>query len=371
MLEFLEKVHAIRNSNDVSVPKDGSCSIKTKSGQLIVTKTSADVRKLASRSVSGILIVEAAQCEFSVLPKSIGRVSQERGWILMCGTLEGSNWYAQLRDEWVNNPNNEFEGRAFTLPTWSNRAVFPLGIDDPEIIRLKKLYSRTPGLFEERCAGITTMPHGAIFRDFSYAIHVSDGIRFMKNLPVYIGVDPGAGGPSHYAVAAVQFHPSNIPDGDMKEIAHVVDVVYLEGADFDVAYKEVSRKPWYPNIVGGAIDVEAPDEKKRWMRVGISLTSKKIPVLQGERRLQSFLTHPSHIFFSTDVPERALLEFSLYRNPSEQSWNERRTGPEHMLKALWYLLVSRFGFVVPEKTFSVIVRQTVKDLYNAYSRGSA
>lgn len=366
ILSFLQQVGAVHSDADVSIPREGSCTLRTKSGQFICTKTAADVRKLASRSVSGILIAEAAQCEFAVLTKAIGRVSQERGWILLCGTLEGSlNWFAQLRDEWALGISSDIEGKSFVLPTWSNLAIFPGGYDDPEIQNLKKLYGRTPGLFEERCAGITSTPLGAIFRDFRFTTHVSEGVKFNKKLPVYLGIDPGAGGPSPYVVAACQFYPS---EGEMKEACHVVDAVYMVGADFDAAHREVATRPWYANIIGGSIDVEAPDERKRWARVGINLSSKKVPIIQGERRLQSFLSEPTHILFGQDVPDEALLEFSLYRNPSDQSWSDtKRTGPEHFLKAIWYLLIGRFGYVVPEDSFSVVVRSTVRNMRNAYA----
>jgi len=356
---FLWALGAIRSTRDVQTPKEGSWKLETKSGQRIETRTSADVRKLATKAVDGIILCEAGQQSYDTFLKAIGRTSQTRGFVLASGTFESSyGWYASTFSEWFSAKaaGEEPEGEAFSIPTWENVYEFPGGREDPEILRLEQLYAGIPGYFEEKCGAKPAPPLGTIFRIFSYRVHVSDLIKFDLRLPVYLAIDPGHGGASPYAIAACQFHPGT-GGSDVIDFCHVIDVMYLPGADFEDIYPLVQDRPWFRAVAGGAIDVEAPDERKRWRRIlGINLAAKKVPVLEGERRLQTFLYHskerPPHLMFSSNIPAAALREFAQYKSlitkatefeARSSSAAKRRSGPEHMLKALWYLLYIRYG----------------------------
>ena len=387
---FLWGLGAIRSKVDINTPKEGSWSLVTKSGQLVVTRTSSDVRKLAARSVSGILMVEAGQQDYSVLLKCIGRVSQERGWILASGTFESSfDWFALTFAEWQNAPEVA-DGVAFSLPTWDNVYEFPGGREDPEILNLEKLYEAIPGYFMEKCGAVPAPPLGVIFRAFSFVHNVRDEVRFNENLPVYLGIDPAHGGPGAYAIAAVQFVAdpgiqealvTGTEVADPIDVAHVVDVIYVPGAAFEDILPIVRNKAWIEHVIGGAIDVESPDERKRWRRfLGIPLVAKKVPILEGERRLQTFLHRRGgkfpHLLFSTDCPAVALKEFVKYRSavtePEDLAHRpptaaKQRRGPEHLLKALWYLLYARYGPVKPAPLRGSYVRATWRRLQDAFT----
>src|SRR5690606_39648731 len=67
--------------------------------------------------------------------------------IFFSGTFEGAyGWYADLWNRW-QGPNDD-GGKSFSLPTWTNRAVYPGGREDPEIKRQESLMP--PDLFQER-----------------------------------------------------------------------------------------------------------------------------------------------------------------------------------------------------------------------------
>jgi len=375
---FLVELDAIKSPKDVRMPSEGSWELKTKSGQIVMTRTSADVRKLAADPVDGIIITEAAQCSYDTFLKSFGRTSETRGWITLEGTLEGgAGWYAELVRELLDHPGEEnvFGATAYVIPTWTNTAIFPLGIDDPEIQNLKRVYSKIPGMFEEKCGAVASAPLGVIFREFSHIYHVSQAIRYDPSRPVYLAIDPGHGGPSAYAVAVLQVSESDmmstyraiakngeptsdeVPDDAIEDI-DVIDCIYIPGAQTEQIIEIVKTYPWWDHVVGGTIDVEAPDEKTRWMRIaGVPLTARKIPVLEGERRLHSFLAknerRPS-IMFSSEIPSPALREFSEYKSSVSSlgdldirpgSAAKARRGADHMLKAIWYFLVVRYGYV--------------------------
>lgn len=385
--QMLATLGAIRSTRDVKKPKEGSWSLVTKSGQLIVTRTSSDVRKLASRPVDGIALCEAGQQSYDTMLKAMGRVSEPRGWILASGTFESSyDWYANTFREWTEEQTKggDPEGRAYSLPTWENPFIFPLGRNDPEILRLERLYAGVPGYFDEKCGAIPAPPLGVIFREFSHRKHVCETARYDPRLPVYLGIDPGHGGPSAYAIVACQFIVSPFhPTVDLKDVCRVIDILYIPGADFDGIRPLVSSRLWFPNVAGGAIDVEAPDERKRWRRyLGVSLTAKKVHIREGERRLHTFLHEEplqpegvqdeaasslsSHLLFAPECSDMALREFMQYRSPVQapeemegrpSTTARSRRGPEHMLKALWYLLYARYGPVTAGRKQAPYIRK--------------
>ncbi len=380
----LDTLSAISTTRDVLKPKEGSWILTTKSGQRVITRTSSDVRKLASRSVDGILLVEAGQQDYLAFLKCIGRVAQSRGFLFASGTIESSQeWFSSTFDEWTEEGSHP-DGKAYSIPTWENKFEFPGGREDPEILRLERLYRKIPGYFEEKCGAVPAPPLGVIFRQFSYVKHVKE-LKFDPRIPVYVGVDPSAGGASAYCVVACQFIPDlNKDRTDPIDICHVVDILYIPTADWEVIRPAVQASFWFPYLSGGAIDCEAPDERKRWqMTFGVPLWSQKVPVMEGERRLHSFLAggpagaemgNPVHLYIDAGVDAQPLQEFRKYKSPIDDaasqdsrpsSSSRRREGPDHFLKALWYLLYSRFGPVAAQPMPAPIVRSSVRRLMDA------
>jgi hypothetical protein len=369
-VDMLGELGAIETTRDISAPKVGKASVRLKTGQYIETKTSDDVRKLAAVAPDGIVMAEAAQCSYEVYLRCVGRLAEKRGWLLMSGTFEGSlSWYAETYQSWIGGfevDSNTEGGFAISLPSWANKYVYPGGRDDPEIQRLEALYSGVEGLFEERCAAVPVPPVGLVFREFRHSIHVSETAEFDSRLPVYLAGDPSGGG-NPYSILACQFIPRRTRPSQMRHFdpiddCHVFDEIYKTDWTDEQMIEAAQKRPWWKNVAGGAIDVEAPDSRKRWMRFGkVLLHSEKVKQLEGIRRLKSFLSYkrdpkagtvedPPHLTIHPRV--RSLpYEFGRYkrkdpvdddREPKEEPPSDQ---PNHSIKALWYLLISRFGAV--------------------------
>lgn len=368
ILDFLVQLGAVGSRKDVSQPQEGQWTVTTKSGQVIMTRTAADVRKLAADPVDGIIITEAAQCPFSTVLKAFGRISETHGWLTVEGTLEGeSGWYAEIVREMLDDPtDNTFLGTAHIMPTWSNLAIFPGGRNDPAIKHLERVYGRVPGLFDERCGAIPAPPMGVIFRDFSHVKHVNQAITFNPGRPVYLAIDPGHGGPSAYVVLAIQTAESvrEYTDPDQKQFDAIEHLnvlegsLYLPGLTTEDAIALSRQQEWWPNVVGGVIDVEAPDERLRWTNLGkVTLAASKVYILEGERRLHTFLVQSSGderppLQYSAGVDPAILREYSEYKSAVSSAAKmdtspgnsvRLRRGSDHALKALWYFLVYRYG----------------------------
>jgi hypothetical protein len=230
-------------------------------------------------------------------------------------------------------------------------------------LRLETIYERIPGLFEERIAASPVPPHNLVFREFRHSIHMDPKVDYIRGHPVYLAVDP-SGGTRPYAVVVCQFipHYRQLLHPDPIDYCNIIDCIYESGMIGEEVIEEAKRRPWFRDVAGGAIDPEAPDEKKRWLKYGkVSLRSQAVKQLSGIRRLKSFLYYVKdpktgamvdapHLRISPKA--RALpYEFNRYKRsiPTDSSKESRdipeANQPNHAIKALWYLLIARYGEV--------------------------
>ena len=324
-------------------------------GTRIETKSAKDPRTLAMRAPDGVLGCEASQLDLDTFYRLRARVAPKRGWMFLSGTFEGSlGWYPQLFSSWQLGFEDE---QSFSLPSYSNKYLYPDGIDDPEIAKLKAQSS--DDFFMERIRGIPSPPTGLVFGEFRTDIHVNEEAQWVPGEDVYLWMDPGYAGA--YAVLAVQ---------EINGQMCVFDEVYEQGLTTDDIIDVVTNRPWWQDVHSGTIDIagyqhqamSAPAEL--WMdRTGIYLDAQKIRINEGTERLKGFLkpdpvTNVPKIVFSPNC-RGVLSEFGAVPSPFDGQtrayrWKTDREGnivgetPEdknnHAVKAAIYGIVSRFGF---------------------------
>ena len=324
-------------------------------GTRIETKSAKDPRTLAMRAPNGVLGCEASQLDLETYYRLRGRVAPKRGWLFLSGTFEGSlGWYPQMFASWQAVTEDE---QSFSLPSYSNTHLYPDGVNDPEIQKLKAQASDE--YFMERIQGVPCPPAGLVFGEFRADIHVDENAKWVPGEQVYLWMDPGYAGA--YAVLAVQ---------EINGQMCVFDEVYEQGLTTDNVIDVVTARPWWKDVHSGTIDIagyqhqamSAPAEL--WMdRTGIFLDAQKIRINEGTERLKGFLkpdpiTNKSKIVFSP-VCRGSLSEFGVVPSPFDGQtrayrWKTDREGnivgetPEdknnHAIKAAVYGLVSRFGY---------------------------
>ncbi|MGE0371948.1 MAG: hypothetical protein AB7Q01_08680 [Gammaproteobacteria bacterium] len=317
----------------------------------IRTVTAADEVKLASVAPDGIIMAEAAQQSYDIYLRLRRRTAQKRGWLLLEGTFENSeDWYADLWETWKEGgPEGE---QSFSLPTWSNLAVFPGGYDDPEMqLQLRVLGEAS---FKERFGGIPTPPAEVVFPEFAFETHVGDA-PFDSEKPVEIAVDPGYNGA--YAVVALQWYGGTL---------HVIDEVYKQRTPARDVIREVRARPWAKNVnreMAGVIDIAGTQHQgldsntEVWAAparkggAGWLLRSRFVPIETGIERLRSFLRHPEsgepRIIYHAATTPFSQREFKRYKYPKDKDGRVQREKPidrdNHALKAVTYWLVDHFG----------------------------
>ena len=226
----------------------------------IKNKSLKDEMKIMAESPHGVIVAEAAQVPYSAYRKLQARVARSRGWIFAEGTFEGSTgWYPEL---WQYYQTANDIGVSFSLPSWINKSFYPLGRQDPEILRQEKMHSKD--FFLERFAAIPAKPEGIIIAEFQNRIHVGD-YPFNPDLPVEITNDPGYM-PSACAVLAIQKQGDQIV---------IVDEVYMHREPLDRVIDICKDSDWWKagNVNKlGVIDIAgrqhnpnaSPDEAKRF-----------------------------------------------------------------------------------------------------------
>ena len=321
---------------------------------MVKTWSLKDWLKVGSEAPDGIVICEVAQITLQEYRRLCDRTAEKRGWVVGTGTFESSlGWYPET---WKLYQLPGQQGQSFSLPSWSNKVVYPGGIDDPEIQRLKE--NNSNDYFNERFGGVPSPPHGLVFPEFRYLTHVCD--MAIVDSPVYLWIDPGYAGA--YAVEVVQMQGDTVC---------VVDEVYEHGLVTEQIIDICKVKPWWRKVVGGVVDIAArqhqamPAVAEVWeSKAGLHLMSNVVSEDAGRERLHSFLTvhpieHVPHLLVDPKC-EGILSEFGVVPNPFSNEaepykWKEDRIGkvvgtaPEdknnHGIKAVIYGLVNKFGYV--------------------------
>ena len=324
-------------------------------GTRIETKSAKDPRTLAMRAPNGIIGCEASQLDMEMFFRLRGRCAPKRGWMFLAGTFEGSlGWYPQMFTAWASGADKD--ARAYSLPSYTNKYLYPGGATDPEILRLKEVSS--DDFFMERIEGKPSPPKGLVCPEFRPDAHISE-VKYEQGEPVHIWMDPGYAGA--YAVEVVQI---------IGEQIRVIDEIYEQGLVTDEIIDIARSREWWPDVKFGVIDIAGTQHQamaapaEAWLnQTGLYLSSQKIKINEGTERLKGWLrmnpkTHAPRIVFNPTC-HGILSEFGAAPNPFDGQtkayrWKTDREGnivgdvPEdknnHGVKAVIYGLIDRFSY---------------------------
>lgn len=339
----------------VSMPNNTTSpwQLETVWGLKVETKSSSDVRKLASYAVDIFIMAEAAQQDYEVFLKAQERVARVVGYILLSGTLEqGLPWYADMLKRW-EAPNDD-GGFAMSLPTWSNEAAFPGGWDNPEIVRLRKLHEADMDYFWERYGAKPRKATGLVIPEFDYTRHVRH-LHPEHDVPVELWIDPGK---NAYAVLFVQL---------LGTTTHVLDRVYKRGVIAQDVIPLCMENPLWDLVrlnktSHGVIDVAGrhqyglPSHIEIWRKdAGVHLRSNYVHQDVG-RDVVKYRLRDDLLFFNSHFTNAkaqdgtaadVLAEFELWKwratNPNRSEPNHPIDANNHAIKALGYGLYDHFG----------------------------
>lgn len=334
----------------VSMPKVGPWSMEVRGGANVVTRSSSDIKTLASVAPIAQAYVEAAAQDAEIFDKAMERGLQKDGLIVFSGTLEAqaqmefTNLFVKWQHPKVGNPS---EPQSFSLPTWSNTFEFPGGRKDPKFLRM--IAGMTEDKFNERVAAIPYRPQGLVHKNFNPNRQVVP-LAHDPEVPVHVAIDPGY---RSYVVLFVQM---------FGEYVHVLDEVYRHEALTHDIVGEVMSHPLWEFVTWGIIDKAARQHHagesvwEVWRRLtGIPLITRSVSVQDGIDAIESrcmdgedgsprlLINRELQFRVGRDGRSSSLLgEFNLRRWPRFKATRSDGVRPikanDHALNALGYYL---------------------------------
>lgn len=326
----------------------------------IKTKSANDYRSLAMEAPRMVVTCEASQIDYDSFLRLRGRIAEKRGYLFLEGTFEMSlGWYPSQWEAWkFYNPDDD--AISFSLPSWTNRVVYPDGRQDAEILSLERLHSEN--WFNERIAGKPAPPKGLVHDMFDIAHHVSDDVTYVPGEPIHLWIDPGYSQvtKSAYAVEAVQ-----IIDGQVRVIDEIYERLKVTEEIIDIC----QNKPWWQDVSHGVIDIAAHNFGESrpvdtWLQqAGLYMQSQSVGIMDGIERFNTYLkenpvTHQPNLVFNPKC-KGILSELGGCANPFDEqmhvyTWRTDREGNvvgktprdafNHGVKAITYGLVVNFGY---------------------------
>jgi hypothetical protein len=235
------------DGNSISTPTRGPCRFRLTpeyGGAECQTKSATDPVGIAGKRPTALAITEAAQHPHEMYFKALERATEKNAPVIFSGTFEGSyGWYAEQWQRWQGaNPE---EGVSFSIPTWSNLAVYPGGRNDPKIKAIEGVMPTD--LFQERYGGVPCPPVGLVFKEFSPKFHVKPFTElFDDDREVELWCDPAT---HTYAILFVQV----AKDG---KTVHVLDELYAKNQIGQQVIPQVVTNPlWKHSCTRGVIDI--------------------------------------------------------------------------------------------------------------------
>lgn len=385
LTSFFQKLGLLRRASKRIDP--GSIEIATPSGVpfTIKTKSASDPTSLGMEGPIWIIGCEAAQFDLDTYYRMASRVSEARarfpgyGMLLLEGTFEKQgglmSWYATLWKKWQNADIQKRENAAsFSLPSHSNTFLYPGGMNDPEIQRLKAELPEE--VFKERHLGEPVDPAHRVFPMFDMTVHIKD-CKYDPDKEVLLAIDPGySGRSSTYTVLVFQEHEI----GEVKQRQfQCIDEIAINKtlptwAHFTVSdiCKLAKNRYWWKNphkrgvidIAGTAHAGAQESNEEVWMKeTGLILAHQKVNILPGIDRMKEslnvlhFTNEPSIVFDPSC--KLVLSEFGAWPNPFDHlphvySYPQNAQGDiiaskprdEYCdgIKAATYLLVNELGY---------------------------
>ena len=214
-------------------------------GAEVRTLSSGDATTLAGQSPDGILMVEAGRQSYQAFRTLWIRAHHTVGWLLVSGTFESykGRWFPDL---WRTcQGDNEYGGKSFSLPSYANKKLHPLGADDPTITAMRKTLSEEE--FAERILGVPRPSIGVVFPEFRRSTHVKSKADYDPNYPIRLWVDPGFY-PSSYSVLWVQIINDQI---------RIFDEVYVNYLTNEDVASIVTQNPLFNKVERIVIDIAA------------------------------------------------------------------------------------------------------------------
>jgi hypothetical protein len=183
--------------------RGGDMQVSLWGGKFLLKAQSAKYPEhLVGEGLNGVIMAEAAKMKVRIWEQYIRpTLADFRGWGKFNSTPEGRNWFYDLWRMAQNGEDPEWE--SFRFPSWANERLFPLGINDPEILSMLRGMSEEMGDQEVRAKFSKYV--GQVFKQWDEEWHVRASAEYDPALPVFLATDYGWTNPN--VVLFIQVDP--------------------------------------------------------------------------------------------------------------------------------------------------------------------
>lgn len=307
--------------------------------------------RLVGEGLDGVIMSEAAKQREDTWEKFIRpALADKHGWATFPTTPEGQNWLYKL---WQLGRNpNEPDYESWRFPSWDNLAVYPGGIDDPEIQLLRR--TTTPEWFEQEIAADFTAFVGKVYGEFVEDTHVTS-IQYNPAWKNYIFFDWGFVNPlaaievmvdpqdnvyiwrEHYkSFLTLHEHLEIMRKREQPDDYHV-DMCFGDAADPE-ATRTVSQ-------YGPAPCMSLPEAKENW-REGVQLVKTFLKKYETGLTDEYGAPFEKPKLYVDHSCVNVIREFNNYRSPESRGDKNAREAAQpfddHALDAIRYGLMHLF-----------------------------
>lgn len=170
--------------------ESGDMHIRTPWGFELEGKSAGKPSTLVGEGLDFVLMVEAGRHKRSTWAKYIyPTLSDRQGWSMHTGVPEGSSRTSLLYQLYqLGQTNRAADWASYRLPSWHNDAVFPGGLEHPEMQNARALL--TEDEFRNQY-GAEWMEHaGVVLKEWDDDTHLAD-LAYNPDWPLYIATDYG------------------------------------------------------------------------------------------------------------------------------------------------------------------------------------
>jgi hypothetical protein len=183
--------------------KQGDMRIQTPWNSILEVVSAEKPDGLLGEGLSHVIMSESAKHQRSTWEQYIEpALTDLRGTADFPSTPQGFNWFHGL---WtLGQLDSHPEYRSWRFPTWTNTARYPGGLEDPEILRIKRLASDI--YFNQEYGAMFTAMTGAIYPEWDETVHVQKHV-YNPGWANYLAFDYGFANP--FVCLDIQVGPSD------------------------------------------------------------------------------------------------------------------------------------------------------------------
>lgn len=289
ILEWVEELGALdRDLSSLPSGNDQKCVLRTKgdlSGHVYETVSGYDPLKIGREQPRGLVGAEASKWVRELWERCVGRLARkgESAWGWFSGSFE-DGMFDFDRYVGLGRHDNPLGIKSYTLPSWSNPIIYPLGRTDPAILAIEQTTS--PQRFLERHAGRRAPPRDTVFPEFSPALHIAP-TPLIPSCPVYLFVDPGD---KVYAVLFVQLVGDEVRVVDEVYVSHWTHEQVIQECQMREAWRGIGRDGHVADVAMRQHHFGFGSPLERWYQdTGIVFFGQKVPVETSVERIRSVL----------------------------------------------------------------------------------